>query len=59
LWASNTSPYNVIVQAPCEAYRLTSDAAFHEFTRGDDLQRAILEWVDEVVRQLVQSVMYQ
>lgn len=56
LWASNTSPYDVIVQAPCEAHRLTSDAVFHEFRRGDDLQRVILEWVDGLVRQLAQSV---
>jgi CRP-like cAMP-binding protein len=54
--SSNTSPYDVIVQAACEAHCLTSDAVFHEFRRGEDLQRILLEWVDGLIRQLAQSV---
>jgi CRP-like cAMP-binding protein len=56
LWPENTSPYEVVVQASCDAHRLTSDALLHEFKRGDDLQRVILAYVDGLVWQLVQSV---
>jgi CRP-like cAMP-binding protein len=55
LWPDNTSPYEVVVQASCDAHRLTSDALLQEFKRGDDLQRVMLAYVDELVRQLVQS----
>jgi CRP-like cAMP-binding protein len=55
LWSEHTSPYEVVVQASCDAYRLSADALLHEFMRGDDLQRVVLGYVDGLVRQLVQA----
>ena len=51
----NASPYEAVVQVPCDAYRLSADAFHHEFRRGDDLQHAVLAYVDGLVRQVVQS----
>jgi CRP-like cAMP-binding protein len=59
LWPENTSPYEVVVQASCDAHRLSTEALLHEFKRGDDLQRMMLAYVDGLVRQLVQSAVCQ
>jgi CRP-like cAMP-binding protein len=55
LWPVTTSPYAVVVQVSCDAYRLSSEALRQEFQRGEDLQRVLLTYLDGLVRQLVQS----
>ncbi|MGH7655972.1 MAG: Crp/Fnr family transcriptional regulator, partial [Gemmatimonadaceae bacterium] len=55
LWRANTSPYQVLVQIACDAYRLRSDIFRTEFRRDGTLQEAVLEHLHGVLVQLSQS----
>jgi CRP-like cAMP-binding protein len=51
------SPYEVVVQLDCEAYRFPSEAVLHEFRRAEDLHRVILQHADALLRVVVQSAL--